>query len=152
MKIWKTLIPLLFLLTSFCPPTIPNDKLNSFYSSTIPNNLASCLEHKYKGTWRNNTIYITISYAKYNNLLSLSGKLSGFTQFKNNTCPINGKFKLTGGVYTVDFYENSEEGYCNGSFSGTITCYSDGTVFEGEITTYGKSTPKQEYLKLTSVD
>lgn len=136
----KILIPLLFLLTSFCPPTIPiND--------------ASCLIHKYKGTWKNNTIYITINSAKFNNLLSFSGKLSGFTQFKNNTCPINGTFKLTGkGGYTASFDENSEENYCNGSYYVSITCYNDGSVIEGIIETQGKSTTKQEYLKLTSVD
>lgn len=136
----KILLSLFLLASSFLPLTSPNGD-------------AYCIKHKYKGTWKNNSIYVVINEAEFNNFLSYNGTLSGYSQYKNNVCPISGTFKLVSqGTYTVSFYESSDEKYCNASFDGTIKCYSDGTVFDGEIITPGEYSPKQEALEMTSVD
>ncbi len=112
---------------------------------------AECLKNKYKGTWKNNSIYITISDASFNNFLAYSGKLSGFTQFKNNICPLSGTFKLIDkGTYSVSMGETGSEKYCNAWFYGSFICYSDRTEFYGEIETSGEYAPKREELNMTS--
>lgn len=122
--------------------SLPSIRLNSD---------AECIKNKYKGTWKNNSIYITISYASFNNFLAYSGKLSGFTQFKNNICPLSGTFKLVDkSTYTVSMGETGQEKYCNAWFYGSFFCYNDETIFSGEIETSGEYGLKRDELKMTS--
>ena len=118
-----------------------------------PTEEVACLVHKYGGVYENDSIFITISSASYNNLLSYSGKLNGFTQYKSDVCPVTGTFKLTGqGTFSISLYESGKAQSCTASYDGTIKCYSNETDFDGEAIVAGELGPLQIPLKLISVD
>ena len=136
----KTIISALLVMSLAFPGKITNDDAN-------------CIKHKYKGTWKYNDIFITIQDASFKNFLSYSGNLSGYTQYKKNVCPLKGTFKLKGqGVYDVTMWEESDEKYCNASFSGSFSCYSNYVYFDGLIITPGEYKQNYDELKMKSVD
>ena len=122
---------------------------SSLIESPIPyGNEINCLIGTYKSTWKGKTILVEIIDARYNNLLSFKGVLSGYIKYNGKTYPMTGTLHLNAKEHRFSVYMNmskydSQNNVCF-DFDGYITCYTDGSgKFSGAIITPGYSHPER---------
>lgn len=123
------------------------------YSPMLTSNEITCLTGTYKGSWGGQTIILEIIDARYNNMLSLRGTISGYVKYKKKVYPVKGslrykaiekKFEVNIGMVEYDAKNN-----VSFDFDGTITCYTNGTGnFRGVIITPGYSHPEMQDIVL----
>jgi len=129
------------------------ETLMTGYSPKLTNNEIACLAGTYKGYWSGQTIILEIIDARYNNMLSLRGTISGYVKYKNKVYPVKGslrykaiekKFEVNIGMIEYDAKNN-----VSFDFDGTMTCYTNGTGnFRGVIITPGYSHPEMQDIVL----
>lgn len=112
-----------------------------------------CLMGTYTGTWKGSTIVLEVVDARYNNILSFKGLISGYVKYKNKVYPVKGtlRYQTLERRYTViiNMLEYDTKNKISFDFNGYITCYQDGSsVFEGMIITPGYSHPEMEDITL----
>lgn len=108
----------------------------------IVSNEINCLEGSYTGTWNGSTIMLEIVDARYNNMLSFRGSVSGYVKYKNKVYPVKGtlRYRTNEHKYEVyiDMIEYDAKNKISFDFNGNITCYQGGAgIFDGAIITPG---------------
>ena len=119
----------------------------------LTSNEISCISGTYKGSWNGYTIILEIIDARYNNLLSFKGTISGYVKYKNKVYPVKGSlhYKASEKCFEVNIgmVEYDTQNKISFDFDGSITCYQDGTGrFKGAIITPGKNHPEMQDIVL----
>ena len=119
----------------------------------LTTNEISCLSGTYKGYWNGQTIILEIVDARYNNLLSFKGIISGFVKYKGKVYPVKGslRYKASEKCFEVNIsmVEYDAQNKISFDFDGYITCYQDGTGrFKGTVITPGKNHPEMQDIVL----
>lgn len=119
----------------------------------LVSNEISCLTGSYKGYLNGQTIILEIIDARYNNLLSFKGTISGYVKYKNKVYPVKGslRYKAGGKCFEVNIamVEYDAQNKISFDFDGYITCYQNGTGrFKGAVITPGKNHPEMQDIVL----
>ena len=122
-------------------------------SPTLVSNEISCLTGSYKGYLNGQTIILEIIDARYNNLFSFKGTISGYVKYKNKVYPVKGslRYKASEKCFEVNvgMVEYDAQNKISFDIDGSITCYRDGTGrFKGSIITPGKNHPEMQDIVL----
>lgn len=119
----------------------------------LVSNEISCLIGTYKGYLNGQTIILEIIDARYNNLLSFKGTISGYVRYKNKVYPVKGslRYKASEKCFevSISMVEFDVQNKISFDFDGAITCYQDGTGrFKGAVITPGKNHPEMQDIVL----
>jgi hypothetical protein len=77
--------------------------------------------------------------------------MSGYYQFKNHECSLEGDFKLNEDS-SFEISISSLEENCPISFDGEIVCHKTGSIFSGLMISPGKMSPNYDEVELRSND
>ena len=124
-----------------------------FQNNEVISNEIKCLPGTYKGAWNGHSIVLEIVDARYNNILSFKGSISGYVQYNNKVYPVKGtlRYKTIEHKYEVNIsmVEYDAKNKISFDVNGYITCYKDGTgKFEGAVITPGYNHPEMYDITL----